>query len=99
MSGVGGAGSGARPTRGPRLAVVGRAVGLGSGPGAGRDEPARSFPEPARFAGPVSYDKGEVFEICAALALAEAVLTRLGRTAEAARLAAAFEVAEGRLAG
>jgi len=42
--------------------------------------------------------KEEVFEICAALALAETLLGRLGRRAEAAHLAALFDVVEGRLA-
>ncbi|MGP0031315.1 MAG: hypothetical protein ACLPVF_12510 [Acidimicrobiales bacterium] len=42
--------------------------------------------------------KEEVFEICAALALAEALLRPLGHEAEAAHLAAVFDVVEGRLA-
>jgi hypothetical protein len=41
--------------------------------------------------------KDEVFEICGALALAESILARLGRTAEAAYVAAVFAVVEGRL--
>jgi hypothetical protein len=42
----------------------------------------------------VSYDKAEVFEICAALALAERLLARLGRSVDADRMAEVFEVAE-----
>ena len=46
----------------------------------------------------VRYRKQDVFEICAALALAEAVLRRSGREPEAERMAAAFELAEAGLA-
>ncbi|MHB8220702.1 MAG: hypothetical protein ACYDHU_10340 [Acidimicrobiales bacterium] len=49
---------------------------------------------PVRFAPRVLYRKSEVFEICAALALAEALLRRLGREADAARMADVFEMAE-----
>jgi hypothetical protein len=41
--------------------------------------------------------KGEVFDICAALALAESLLKRLGMHDEAAHLGAVFDVVEGRL--
>jgi hypothetical protein len=41
--------------------------------------------------------KDEVFDICGALALGESLLKRLGMRAEAAHLAAVFEVVEGRL--
>ena len=53
---------------------------------------------PVRPAAWVRYRKQDVFEICAALALAEAVLRRSGREPEAARMAAAFELAEAGLA-
>jgi hypothetical protein len=46
----------------------------------------------------VRYRPDEVFEICGALALAEAVLSRHGHELEAARMAAVFELAEGGLA-
>jgi hypothetical protein len=41
--------------------------------------------------------KDEVFEICAALALGESLLERVGRRREAAGLAAVFAMVEGRL--
>jgi hypothetical protein len=41
--------------------------------------------------------KEEVFEVCAALALAESLLRRLGCRGEAAHLGAVFDVVEGRL--
>jgi hypothetical protein len=41
--------------------------------------------------------KEEVFAICAALALGESLLLRLGRPGEATHLADVFEVVEGRL--
>ncbi len=50
------------------------------------------------FARRVVYEKSEVFEICAALALAEALLNRLGRPDDAARMADVFEMAERALA-
>jgi len=43
--------------------------------------------------------KDEAFEVCAALALAEAVLAEAGRAAEAAYLGRVFAVVEDRLAG
>jgi hypothetical protein len=45
----------------------------------------------------VRYHKEEVFEICGALALAEVLLARLGREAEASRMATVFELVEGAL--
>jgi len=45
------------------------------------------------------YAKADVFEICGALASAEAALRRLGLGEEAARVADAFELAESGLAG
>jgi hypothetical protein len=41
--------------------------------------------------------KDEVFEICGALALCEALLIRAGLVAEARRVAAVFDVVESRL--
>jgi hypothetical protein len=41
--------------------------------------------------------KGEVFDICAALALAESLLKRLGMHDEAAHFGAAFDVVERKL--
>jgi hypothetical protein len=52
---------------------------------------------PARFAARVDFLKEEVFEICGALALGEALLSRLGLAREAAHLATVFAVAESRL--
>jgi hypothetical protein len=52
---------------------------------------------PARFAARVDFLKEEVFEICGALALGEALLTRLGLAREAAHLATVFAVVESRL--
>jgi hypothetical protein len=46
----------------------------------------------------VLFLKDEVFEICAALAMGESLLKRLGRRPEAAHLALVFDVVEGRLA-
>jgi len=54
---------------------------------------------PLRFACAVRFEKEEVFEICAALALAEVLLAGLGRVVESSRMAAMFDLAEGRLAG
>jgi hypothetical protein len=42
--------------------------------------------------------KEDVFEICAALALGESLLRRLGHDHGATRLAGVFDVVEGRLA-
>jgi hypothetical protein len=55
-------------------------------------------PTPVRIAEHVCYPKQEIFEVCGALALAEAMLRRLGRPVDAARMAAVFEVVEGGLA-
>jgi hypothetical protein len=43
--------------------------------------------------------KDEVFEICGALALAESLLSQLGRVGDAAYIASVFDVVEGRLVG
>ena len=56
-------------------------------------------PAPLRFETMVSYCKDDIFEICGALALAEAVLRRCGRPVEAARMAEVFSVVEAGLAG
>jgi hypothetical protein len=53
---------------------------------------------PTGFAPRVTFLKDEVFDICAALALAESLLSRLGRSHDAAHIGAVFEVVEGRLA-
>jgi len=50
--------------------------------------------QPVRFAPRVLYEKAEVFEICAALALAEVLLARLGRQSDAAHMADVFDMAE-----
>ncbi len=55
-------------------------------------------PEQVRLGSWVHYRTDEVFEICGALALAEAVLARLGQEVEAARMATVFELVEGGLA-
>ncbi len=55
-------------------------------------------PEQVRLGSLVHYRTDEVFEICGALALAEAVLARLGQEVEAARMATVFELVEGGLA-
>jgi hypothetical protein len=52
---------------------------------------------PARLRPWASYPKEEIVEICGALALAESALARLGRPAEAAHVAAVFDMVEGRL--
>jgi hypothetical protein len=57
----------------------------------------RPSPTPARFAARVDFLKDEVFDICGALALGESLLKRFGMGAEAAHLAAVFDVVEGRL--
>jgi hypothetical protein len=56
-------------------------------------------PEPVRFDATVAYCKDDVFEICGALALAEAVLRRCGRPVEAARMGEVFSLVEAGLAG
>jgi len=55
-------------------------------------------PVPLRIAPWARYAKAEVFEICGALALAEAALQRVGLGEEAARVADAFDLAESGLA-
>jgi len=71
----------------------------------GRGTPPPAAPSPNRPPTPavlrpsVRYAKDEVIEVCGALALAEVVLSRLGRPVEAARMAAVFDLVEGRLAG
>ncbi len=52
---------------------------------------------PARFATVLVLQKAEAFEICEACAQAERALLRCGRSSEAARMAAVFEMVEGRL--
>jgi hypothetical protein len=52
---------------------------------------------PLHLAEKVSFLKEEVFEICAALALGESLLLRLGLEREATHLAGVFDVVEGRL--
>jgi len=54
-------------------------------------------PSPVQFAPRVNFLKEEVFEICAAVALAESLCKRLGLDCEAAHLASVFEVVERRL--
>ncbi|HEX3947922.1 MAG TPA: hypothetical protein VHW47_09455 [Acidimicrobiales bacterium] len=68
------------------------------GPGR-RGDPGCPLAEPVHFRTTVDCPKEEIFEVCAALALAEVVLARLGRPVEAARMAAVFDLVEGRLAG
>ncbi len=64
----------------------------------GDRRPDPGGPDRTAFRAVVAFDKEEVFEICAALALGEALLGRFGQRNEAAHLAAVFEMAEGRLA-
>ncbi len=52
------------------------------------------LPQRLRIGSWVPYPKEEVFEICGALALAEVLLTRLGRQSEASRMAAVFDLVE-----
>jgi hypothetical protein len=51
-------------------------------------------PQPLRLRPWISYRKEEVFEICGALALAEALLSRSGREVDASRMAAVFDLVE-----
>jgi hypothetical protein len=60
--------------------------------------PATGEPEPVRLRQWVRYRRDEVYEICAALALAEALLAGAGRPQDAARMAAVFRMVEGGLA-
>lgn len=64
----------------------------------GEPAPAPSRPSPARFASVLVLSKREAFELCEACAEAERALLRAGKASEAARMAALFELAEGRLA-
>lgn len=52
---------------------------------------------PVRFASVLVFSKREAFELCEACADAERALLRSGRAAEAARMAALFELVEGRI--
>lgn len=52
---------------------------------------------PVRFASVLVFSKREAFELCEACAEAERALLRCGKASEAARMAALFELAEGRL--
>jgi hypothetical protein len=61
--------------------------------------PAASAPVPVRFDATVMFRKDDVFEICGALALAEAVLRRCGRSLEAERMGDVFSLVESTLAG
>ncbi len=96
-------GAGGRWAAGPVGRAGGRVLGVarrvdGAAVDGDRRPDPQTAPSPTRFCPVVPFDKDEVFEICAALALGEAVLGSLGRGAEAAHLAAVFEMAEGRLA-
>jgi hypothetical protein len=53
---------------------------------------------PVHFASVLVLSKREAFELCEACAEAERALLRVGRATEAARMAALFELVEGRLA-
>jgi hypothetical protein len=64
-----------------------------------QEEPQLLGQAPVRFASLLVLSKREAFELCEACAEAERALLRSGRAAEAARMAALFELAEGRLAG
>lgn len=68
-----------------------------AGDGAGGNQPGPAHPTPARFVASIDFLKDEVFEICGALALCEALLIRAGLVAEARRVAAVFDVVESRL--
>ena len=57
--------------------------------GAGGEPPA-----PVAIRPWVRYPKDDVFEVCGALALAEALLDRYGHREEAAHMAAVFDVVE-----
>lgn len=82
------------------MSAVHPAPALPPAPAAGRACQARGEDGagPLRFACSVRFEKEEVFEICAALALAEVLLAGLGREAESSRMAVVFDLAEGRLA-
>jgi hypothetical protein len=70
----------------------------GGGHNDGRGPDPGSGPSPVRFATTVDFVKEDVFEICAALALGESLLRRLGHDRSATRLAGVFDVVESRLA-
>jgi hypothetical protein len=61
------------------------------------DEQQRLEQVPVRFASVLVFSKREAFEFCEACADAERALLRSGRAAEAARMAALFELVEGRI--
>jgi hypothetical protein len=81
---------GGAPDRAHRL---GRAD-LGCAGGEARPQP----PTPIRLAARVDLLKEEVFAVCGALALGEALLRRLGYPIQATHLATVFDLVEGRLA-
>lgn len=56
--------------------------------------PGSTAPQRLRIRPGVRYRREEVYEICAALALAEVLLARDGHGLEAARMGAAFSLAE-----
>lgn len=60
-------------------------------------EPANRPGSKVRFASVLVLSKREAFELCEACAEAERALLRCGKATEAARIAAIFELAEGRL--
>jgi hypothetical protein len=62
-----------------------------------QDEQQRLEQVPVRFASVLVFSKREAFELCEACADAERALLRSGRAAEAARMAALFELVEGRI--
>lgn len=71
----------------------------GAGPPSAR-RPVAAAPgggRPLRLRPWVRYRKEEVYEICGALALAEAILARAGHPEDASRMAAVFALAEGGL--
>jgi hypothetical protein len=95
-----GAHSRERLVRGLRSVWSVRAERRGRGERRARSEslPARpSSPNSARFVTAVVLTKHEAFDICEALAESERTLLRSGHAGPAARLAAMFEMIEGRL--
>ena len=83
-------GGGPAARRRPADAGGGHDDRRGPGPGSG--------PSPVHFATTIDFVKEDVFEICAALALGESLLRRLGHDRGATTLAGVFDVVEGRLA-
>jgi hypothetical protein len=69
---------------------------LGCAGGEARPQPPT--PTPIRLAARVDLLKEEVFAVCGALALGEALLRRLGYPIQATHLATVFDLVEGRLA-